>query len=350
MKKLLLAALVAVISLPAFGAELERLNESVRALGMGGAFTAVADDEGALFYNPAGLARQRKLISFGVLNPLVEINSNTIDFIDDFDNTNGSSPAEIANLIRDYIGDPVYTRATVMPYFTGFNFGIAALGRVDLAAEAHNLINPELETHAERTVSLHGGYAMDFDGLAVGGVVKIVDADTLNRTYEAVEIAAKDFFDLVRDDFESDTGFGLDVGALYTFDIPLSPTVGVAVINLVNPGIKNTDVFERQVNLGASAKLDLELVELLGAIDVFDVTTNIGEDDDFGKRLHVGVELVLPLILSLRAGINQGYPTVGVTTDFLAAKLEYAYYMEEIGSSAGSDKDRRQVLQFTLGW
>ncbi len=34
-------------------------NSSVRALGMGDAYTALADDESALFYNPAGLARVR---------------------------------------------------------------------------------------------------------------------------------------------------------------------------------------------------------------------------------------------------------------------------------------------------
>lgn len=34
-------------------------NSSVRALGMGDAYTALANDESALFYNPAGLARVR---------------------------------------------------------------------------------------------------------------------------------------------------------------------------------------------------------------------------------------------------------------------------------------------------
>jgi len=41
--------------------EKSTLNSNVRALGMGDAYTAVADDDSSLFYNPAGLARVRGL-------------------------------------------------------------------------------------------------------------------------------------------------------------------------------------------------------------------------------------------------------------------------------------------------
>ena len=58
-RSMTLIALMVVASF-AQARELPKFFEGVRPLGMGGAFTAVADDENALFYNPAGLARVRR--------------------------------------------------------------------------------------------------------------------------------------------------------------------------------------------------------------------------------------------------------------------------------------------------
>ena len=81
-----------------------------------------------------------------------------------------------------------------------------------------------------------------------------------------------------------------------------------------------------------------------------DVTTAIGEDEDFGKRLHVGVEFQLPMILSLRAGLNQGYYTLGATVDVWVFQFDFATYGEEVGTYAGQREDRRYVGQISIGW
>jgi hypothetical protein len=81
-----------------------------------------------------------------------------------------------------------------------------------------------------------------------------------------------------------------------------------------------------------------------------DLTHTIGEDRDIPKRLHMGVELALPMILSLRLGLNQGYFTYGVSADLWALKLDFASYTEEVGAHAGQRQDRRYVGQITLGW
>src|SRR3990167_6105652 len=55
--------------------------KGVRSLGMGGTFTAVGKDAEALFYNPAGLYDMGFQLS--VLNPLIEVNKNTLDLSSD---------------------------------------------------------------------------------------------------------------------------------------------------------------------------------------------------------------------------------------------------------------------------
>ncbi|MBN4073584.1 outer membrane protein transport protein, partial [Mariprofundus ferrooxydans] len=56
-------------------------DQSVRAVGMADAFTAVADDASAVWYNPAGIAfQQQSQISLGMVNiyiPSVDFTSNS---------------------------------------------------------------------------------------------------------------------------------------------------------------------------------------------------------------------------------------------------------------------------------
>jgi len=56
----LIVLLVLIPNIQYVGASAFSIYEAgVRAMGMGGAFAAVADDGSALFYNPAGIAFQR---------------------------------------------------------------------------------------------------------------------------------------------------------------------------------------------------------------------------------------------------------------------------------------------------
>ncbi|MDR1696347.1 MAG: hypothetical protein LBR69_06965 [Endomicrobium sp.] len=57
--------------------------KGIRPMGMGGAFTAVADDENAFFYNPAGIA-QRTGSLFQIFNLNASVNTNTVDLANDF--------------------------------------------------------------------------------------------------------------------------------------------------------------------------------------------------------------------------------------------------------------------------
>ncbi|XPS88223.1 uncharacterized protein Dvar_62420 [Desulfosarcina variabilis str. Montpellier] len=102
--------------------------------------------------------------------------------------------------------------------------------------------------------------------------------------------------------------------------------------------------------MGIALKKDFAGFGLIGAIDYMDLSQNVGEDNDWAKRLHMGIEFQLPKILSLRAGLNQGYGTVGATIDIWLVRLDFATYAEEVGAYSGQRSDRRYMGQLSIGW
>ncbi len=343
--------LVAWFAFPAGARELPSYFEAVRPLGMGGAFTAVADDENALFYNPAGLDRVPTW-GFGLVNPLVEAGEKGVDLYHDIQDTDFNDTTEVTELLRDYIGEYLHYRAAMFPHFVMHRFALGVLGQVNVNVEPHNVAFPEADVDASVTVGAHVGLGWGFfDGkLRVGGAVKYVKAYRLREIYTAADIAASDFEDRLDEDLKDGAGVGFDVGGMVTLPVPLNPTVAVVVQNVSDTDLGDAGELPQQVNLGFSLSHSFAWLTLTGAADWVDVTHNVGEDDDTYKRLHFGVEARLPKVLSVRAGLYQGYSSFGASVDLWILRLDYATYAEEIGSAAGVRADRRHVLQVTLGW
>jgi hypothetical protein len=76
----------------------------------------------------------------------------------------------------------------------------------------------------------------------------------------------------------------------------------------------------------------------------------MGEDDDVGKRIHLGLEYSLTKIVSLRAGVNQGYLTYGLGADTKKVQFDLLSYAEEVGNHSGQQKDRRYLLRFGVAF
>jgi hypothetical protein len=116
-----LVAFILFFSVQAFGSETSTLNSSVRALGMGDAFTAVADNEAAMFYNPAGLARVRglnlKIFDVGAGASGVE----TFNKVKDLE---GGSGQGFADALNSLYGDHLWTGLGGEAFFTMPMFGI----------------------------------------------------------------------------------------------------------------------------------------------------------------------------------------------------------------------------------
>lgn len=346
-----LATLLCLTCTPSFGSELPHFFEGVRPLGMGGAFTAVSDDENALFYNPAGLDRVKSW-GMAVLNPLVEVGNDGTSFARDAMGTDLDDAGEVVDLLRDYIGKTEHYRAALFPHFLMRHFAVGVLAQSNTTLQANNVAFPESEVQGLQTVSGHVGAGFGFfdDILRLGVGLKYVYAYSLDEVYTAFEIADDDFKDRVEDDLEDGGGFGVDAGLMVEFPVFLRPTLAASILNIADTDLGNAGELPQQINLGLAMTQEFPWIDLTAAADWIDVTGNLGDDDDTFKRIHLGLEGRFTKVVSLRIGLYQGYGALGATLDFRAFKLDYATYAEELGSDAGDRGDRRHVLQASLGW
>ncbi len=343
----------------AFGEELPLFYKGVRPLGMGGAFTAVADDENAMFYNPAGLNSIKGFGGLAVLNPLVEGGSNTVQFAQDIrdvaDAATTTEQTQLAvALLKRWMGEHLHVRSAVFPNLTVHNFGIGVLGQATFDGEVHTVTGSD-------TLDVRGGY--DLAGLAsaaygfsifgkpfqIGMTGKLVNRRLLDRPYTANDLVTQNGIDFSRD-LKRGTGFGVDAGVIYTLPLPLNPSLGATVQNIGDIDLGDAGKLKQQLNAGLALRPTFPFGSLTLALDMVDVTGNIGSDQDKAKRLHAGAEYRFPRVLALRAGFNQGYATAGATLDLWILKLAYAYTTEEVGAYAGQRPDHRHVAQISLGF
>ena len=140
MMKKVSITLTALLTFSAVGQEVSYMGRSPRAQLMGDAFTAVADDEYTLFYNPAALGRN-KGVSFTPINPSIA-GSNIIDDPDRFKNFPKSDPAAIANKILNY---PATVQASVAPGLKMGSFGFNLLASSKTNMVLRNAIHPVLD-------------------------------------------------------------------------------------------------------------------------------------------------------------------------------------------------------------
>jgi hypothetical protein len=347
-----------LIATPVLAEELPVFYKGVRPLGMGGAFTAVADDENALFYNPAGLNNIEGWGGLEILNPYFEFTQNTLDFFGDVDELADASEEEqselAAELLENWLGEKLHLRTGLFPNFTVHNFGVGVLAQGLFNGEVHNPLG-------SNTLVVTGGYdlallvsgAYGFDmmlgTLKIGATGKLIQRQLLDQTYTTRELVEEDGID-PRDDLEKGVGFGADLGAIYSVPVFLNPSFGFTIQNIADTDLGDAGELQQQLNLGAALKPTIGFGTLVVALDVVDFTNQLGNDSDLAKRLHLGVEYRLPLFFSFRAGFHQGYLSAGATADLWFVKLAYAYYIEELGAYAGQEPDRRHIAQLSLGF
>jgi hypothetical protein len=363
MKKILLTLFISLLVTTALSAEeYNRMYRGYRPMGMGGAFTAVSDDENAVFYNPAGLNRIKPGEGkIAVLNPQLVLNTSAMNVISKIKGKMTENPIDT---LTPYIGQNMNaTFVPSMPYWTRHNFELALLlPSLNNSTTLRRNIAVQALENAVIDSGLMVGFAHGFlqDRLSIGADVKFLVRGAAFVPFDAVQLYTKKaiaFKDV------GGYGFGVDgdIGALYTFNKigAVVPSVGLTINNIgatkfpTHFGSNKMAVpekFRLQRSVGLGSKFEMPSAWHFSKwIVAFDIN-NIGQSGSMFKKVHLGTEAWLFNFFGLRGGINQGYFTFGLSLAVPVVQIDFFTYGEELGQSAGTKGDRRVGVQLTFGW
>ena len=320
-----------------------------RAMGMGGAYTALAGDATALYWNPAGLSKVNGLDWATSVNAKAEgidaadeikdvydsIDDDTID-LDTFE-----SLLDIAKRCAD---KPVWAAAGGISSFAIHNVGVGAFGEVGVDA----VLSYSGDEGAE-AVGVTGSAGWWYS--AGAGLSRSI---TPNATvgigvrklwvgYRASEYTAQRTGPTVLKTTEADTGtmddddFAVDVG--FQFRTPEDLLAGLMIRNINSPNLFLTD------DVGQGVRYEMEPVINVGLAKQFEDWTfaldvhNLSNDNKAGISLHLGAEKRFGDWLALRAGLHDDELGFGLGLDLGPVTLDIA---------ADEEFENLAALQVTL--
>jgi hypothetical protein len=296
-----------------YAGEFMAVGGGARALGMGGAFAAVADDASAVFWNPSGISGFDQMQAlfmhserFGQL-----VNYNFASFVMPTSILAKEREASFGfALIHLGIDDIIITSG--IPILNDNGNGIL---EKELGEELAPYDVALLPWESNNDVALFGSFAMKTDYGRVGGTLKLIYSDAVAGY--------------------SSTGIGLDIGYLYSDLLPRFD-VGVKLQDVTGTYISwssgTNEFIVPSVKLGTAytykhPSLNGSIL-LVADADVYFEDRRNGSQFWSGRTstdLHVGGELQFQEKVMVRGGIDSGNPTAGAGIRFAFLGFDYAY-------------------------
>ncbi|MCL2144985.1 MAG: hypothetical protein FWH43_05810 [Endomicrobia bacterium] len=394
-----LSALFFLFSINLYAAQDSRaLIKGLRPMSMGGAFTAVADDENAFFYNPAGIT-QRQDYLLQIFTVDLAVNSDINKFADFYsDNRNGLEnfsdlsaleQAELNNKINNNILGTVpkvfvsvpniafISKPVLMPDNNIFSYGAGFFSYVNAQIQFnHSLFVPSLSYLADVTslFSVPVSYRINsLEKISLPGKL------SLGANFKYIYRGKAEDRNLSVSEFEDfsfpmqlGSGFGIDFGAIYHLNpnwnigMQLSDAfytkIGYGKFTDDDKPHNSKDSYTAGIrpewNIGAAYFPDriyywpgLYFETNKRFTFAADITDLANDDetltDSFWKKTHFGAEYKYsPFVV--RAGFNSGYPAFGGGIVTNVVQFEYAFYGEEQGRYAGQDPSWYHRILFSV--
>ncbi|MGM0369080.1 MAG: hypothetical protein ACQEP9_01520 [Bacillota bacterium] len=346
-------------------------KQGTKAYGMGGAFTAIADDASAVYWNPAGLT-QSSLIGVQAnagsqLKP--DDIQSILDFITDAQKlADETDPKKLADGLSQLdVPDNVNITANGLVALNLGKFGVGGVvdNQFSFSGKQEPVgVDTDGDGKPDETKDIPGAtannnavgqgivaYGNEFiDPPLLGSLSWGVSGKFLYSRLDEVKIDAKDITSdnsgdiLTIEDEVTDTGVGADVGALMTISTPmieiLELKAGGTVKNIVSTLDGSYPSLERTSTVGLGAELDLlkvltarlsadlempensENIQRIGAegtLGLFSLRTgaygsDLAESD--GRIITYGAGFNIPFMDLNLAGDTDGYMSASGTFNF----------------------------------
>lgn len=344
--KIFLLILSVMVSGTLFAAELYEVNTSVRALGMGNAYTSIVSDKDALFYNPAGLGRIEGY-NFTIFDPRGGVDGQDVYNAA----TQLANSSSYFDTLRTFFGKKLWIGGGAKSGFTMKGFGFAIYDTADISANLSNPAYPNFNVNFINDYGAAVGLAFDLaPGFTMGLTGKRITRLGARLPIGVDTLATASSSDLQNQINNRGTGYSLDGGLSFTIASPVKPTfsyvwkdMGLTTFTKDSGSIAPPQIKDEQI-FGFGLSISSMLVDIKPSIDFKYMNR---PEEQLGKKIHAGIEIGFPF-LDLRAGINQGYYTLGVGIDMSFIKFDVATYGVELGEYPGQDEDRRYVAQLTV--
>lgn len=326
--------------------ELAEPNTSVRALGMGNAYSAVVRDKDSIFYNPAGLARVQG-VNLTLFN--LRLGADGRDVYDIYNRAKDAT--NYADTLRAFYGKNLWLGGGARAALTAPGFGFAAYDSAEVAAHLSNPAFPNLNFRYTNDLGYALGLAVDiFPTVHVGVVGQRITRTGAKQPIGLTTLGTLSNQALLDQISNRGTGYSASAGLLLGVPTPTLPRVSIVWKNMGQTtftheaGLRAPPAIDNEIVVGGSLDIDLPLVTITPSFD-YKHATNMNEVAQ--KKIHLGLEVDLPLF-AVRGGLHQGYYTAGVGADIGLLRVDAATYGVELGEYPGQKEDRRYVIEATI--
>lgn len=330
-----------------FADDFRFLYQGARAMAMGNALTAIAEDEEAIFYNPAALAGVHKF-ELNLLNSNAQVSNDAISLYPTF---NRSLEDPGFSSLNNFIGKNAFARVQGTSSFVVPGMGVAALFDQQVAIRLRNQSFPVGVIGAQTTYG--GQVGMGFSlvrlkhhrgelrfGVAGKFLYRGGGYQTTQLT-DLITLNSGSIMDQVNGPRGS--GVGADLGLQFIGRFKRRRVSLLA-------GLAFKDIGRTSFSGGASPQMSNLTLGVASQFNTSDFVITVAYDYsnvfdlmDWKKKTHFGVEFKFA-ILTLSAGLNQLSLTYGASINLWLIDFGYTSYAEELATVAGQDSERRHFV------
>ncbi len=348
-----------------------RIGEDFRSLAMGGTGVTSANNSYTLFYNPAALAN---IFTGWIDFPMVQVAYS--DDAEELYQTMATGlklddKEEQLDFMEDNIGKNPYIRVhagingVANMDTRGFSLAGNYLYELLIDVEVRNKSAPEIVAYERLDIIQQAGfsYPIGLGKLVLGLGYRQVERQELAFTYDFIDATNEESFPDLQEDGPKATASAFDIGFLYRTSTAAHLIWGGVWRNEIKFKTEGITDIPQQLDLGISMRQDGISFRWILAMDVRDVTRQLGSDDpeagdkSWNRRIHLGTELgILPInktgsFFSLRAGYTSGYFTYGAEMALSHILIiGYTRYIEETGEYAGQKPSPRTAGYISIGF